>query len=200
MGKNKSLTLPFPLILASTSKYRGALLSQLGWDFEAIAPGVDEDKVKSNGMNPGELAILLSKFKAEAVFARRPEACVIGSDQVCTMDGKIFSKPGTIEKATEQISLMQGKKHELLTAVTVISPKGIESFLNRTVLHMRPLTLSQIHSYVNDDLPLDCAGSYKLESKGIKLFSHIEMSDQTAIIGLPLIELTSTLLKLGYPL
>ena len=200
MGKNKSLNLPFPLILASTSKYRGALLAQLGWEFEAIAPGVDADKVIKNGMSPSDLAVILSKFKAAAVFAKRSDACVIGSDQVCTMDGKIFPKPGTIEKATEQISQMQGKKHELLTAVTVISPKGIESFLNRTVLHMRSLTLSQIHSYVNQDLPLDCAGSYKLESKGIKLFSQIEMSDQTAIIGLPLIELTSTLLKLGYPL
>jgi septum formation protein len=200
MGKNKPLNLPFPLVLASTSKYRGALLAQLGWEFEAVSPGVDEDKVKSSGLNPGELALLLSKFKAEAVFAKRPESCVIGSDQVCTMNGMIFSKPGSVEKAAEQISLMQGKTHELLTAVTVISPKGVESFLNRTVLHMRPLTLSQIHSYVNDDLPLDCAGSYKLESKGIKLFSQIEMSDQTAIIGLPLIELTTTLIKLGYPL
>lgn len=200
MGKNKQVNLPFPLILASTSKYRGALLSQLGWEFEAVAPGVDEDKIKSNGLDPQELALLLSKFKAEAVFAKRPDSCVIGSDQVCTMEGMIFSKPGTIEKATEQISQMQGKSHELLTAVTVISPKGINSFVNRTVLHMRPLTLSQIYSYVNEDQPLDCAGSYKLESKGIKLFHSIEMTDQTAIIGLPLIELTSTLLKLGYPL
>ena len=65
---------------------------------------------------------------------------------------------------------------------------------------MRPLNLPEIHAYVSQDLPLDCAGSYKLESKGIKLFTHIEMSDHTAIIGLPLIELTSTLLKLGYAL
>jgi len=200
MGKNKSLELPYPLILASTSKYRGELLSQLGWPFEAVAPGVDEDKVKTNGMDPGDLAVLLSRFKAEAVFAKRPDACIIGSDQVCTMDGKIFSKPGTIEKATEQISLMQGRSHDLLTAVTVISPLGAHSFLNKTTLHMRPLSLSQIHSYVNEDLPLDCAGSYKLESRGIKLFHNIEMHDHTAIIGLPLIELTSTLLKLGYPL
>lgn len=200
MGKNKSLNLPFPLILASTSKYRGALLSQLGWTFEAVSPGVDEDKVKAQGLSPAELAILLSQYKAQAVFAKRPEACVIGSDQVCSLGGKIFSKPGTVENATMQISEMQGKTHELLTAVTVISPNGTESFLNRTTLHMRPLTLSEIHSYVNEDMPLDCAGSYKLESSGIKLFSKIEMSDHTAIIGLPLIELTSTLLKLGYPL
>ena len=201
MGKNQSLTtLPFPLILASTSKYRGELLAQLGWPFEAKAPGVDEEKLKGEGRSPSEIALTLSRWKAEAVFARHPDACVIGSDQVCTMEGRIFSKPETVEKAMEQISIMQGKSHELLTAVTVIYPGGIESFVNRTTLHMRPLTLNQIHSYVKDDLPLDCAGSYKLESKGIKLFQKIEMNDHTAIIGLPLIELTSTLLKLGYPL
>ncbi len=194
------MNLPFPLILASTSKYRGELLSQLGWAFEAVAPGVDEDKLKDKGLSPSELATTLSKFKAEAVFARRQDSCVIGSDQVCSMKGKIFGKPGTPERAAEQLSQMQGKSHELLTAVTVIHPGGAETFLNRTVLHMRALNLKEIHAYVARDLPLDCAGSYKLESAGIKLFENIEMSDHTAIIGLPLIELSTTLLKLGYPL
>jgi septum formation protein len=200
MGKDQSLNLPYPLILASTSKYRGALLSQLGWTFEALNPGVDEDKIKNENKSPSDIALTLSRYKAEAVFARRPDACVIGSDQVCTMNGMIFSKPGTIEKATEQISLMQGKSHELLTAVTVLWPGGSQSFVNRTVLQMRTLSLKDIHTYVKEDLPLDCAGSYKLESRGIKLFEKIEMNDHTAIIGLPLIELTSVLLKLGYPL
>jgi septum formation protein len=105
-----------------------------------------------------------------------------------------------MEKATEQLSLLQGKKHELLTAVTVIHPDGIDSFINRTILHMRPLSLFDIHQYVKEDRPLDCAGSYKLESRGIKLFERLEMDDHTAIIGLPLIELNTILLKLGYPL
>lgn len=200
MGKNKPLNLPFPLILASTSKYRGELLSQLGWTFEAVAPGVDEDKLKDSGLSPANLATTLSKFKAEAVFAKRPDCCVIGSDQVCSLEGKILGKPGTIERAAEQLSFMQGKSHELLTAVTILHPGGTETFLNRTILHMRALNLKEIHSYVARDLPLDCAGSYKLESAGIKLFKNIEMNDHTAIIGLPLIELSSTLLKLGYPL
>lgn len=194
------MNLPFPLILASTSKYRGELLSQLGWAFEAVAPGVDEDKLKDTGLSPADLATTLSNFKAEAVFAKRPGSCVIGSDQVCTMNGIIFGKPGSPERAAEQLSQMQGKSHELLTAVTVIHPGGAETFLNRTILHMRPLNLKQIYEYVARDLPLDCAGSYKLESSGIKLFKNIEMNDHTAIIGLPLIELTSILLKLGYPL
>jgi septum formation protein len=200
MGKDKPLNLPYPLILASTSKYRGQLLSQLGWSFEAVAPGVDEDKLKDKGMTPAELATTLARFKAEAVFAKRPDSCVIGSDQVCSMGDKIFGKPGTIEKATEQLAHMQGKSHELLTAVTVLYPGGAETFINVTTLHMRPLNLKQIHSYVTKDLPLDCAGSYKLETSGIKLFQNIQMQDHTAIIGLPLIELTTTLLKLGYPL
>lgn len=199
MGKDKSLN-PYPLILASTSKYRGELLKQLGHEFEAVAPGVDEDKFKTRNLKPSELALLLSKEKAEAVFARRPEACVIGSDQVCSLEGQILSKPGTIERAIEQISLMQGKTHELLTAVTVRHPSGIESFVNTTRLHMRPLKASEIESYVKADLPLDCAGSYKLESKGIALFNRIEMDDHTAIIGLPLIDLTTVLLKIGYSL
>lgn len=192
--------MPYPLILASTSKYRSALLAQLGLEFEAVNPGVDEDKIKTGTHTPEELALILSRLKAEAVFVRRPNSCVIGSDQVCHLSGEIFSKPHTIERASEQISIMQGKAHELLTAVTIFSPSGVESFVNKTTLHMRRLTLSQINSYVKNDLPLDCAGSYKLESGGIKLFEKIEMSDHTAIIGLPLIELTSRLLKLGYPL
>lgn len=194
------MKLPFPLILASTSKYRGHLLSQLGYPFEAIAPGVDEEKVKGNGISPEELASTLARYKAEAVFALFPEACVIGSDQVCSLGDRIFGKPGTKEKAEEQLSIMQGKSHELLTAVTVISPMGVNSFVNRTILHMRQLSLKDIHHYVNSDLPLDCAGSYKLESGGIKLFEKIEMDDHTAIIGLPLVQLTTTLLNLGFTL
>ena len=200
MGKNQSLIPPFRLILASTSKYRGELLSQLGWEFDAIAPGVDEEKIKQQGMGPRELALELSKLKAQAVSCKYPHACVIGSDQVCTLDGKIFDKPGSVETAMEQLSIMQGRHHTLITAVTILHPDGMETILNETTLHMRPLTLPQIHAYVNADQPLDCAGSYKLESRGIKLFHKIEMDDHTAIIGLPLIELTNTLLKLGYPL
>lgn len=200
MGKNQSLKLPYPLILASTSKYRGALFAQLGWPFETRAPGVDEDQFKTNNLSPKDLALVLSKAKAEAVFHQENNSCVIGSDQVCSLEDMILGKPHTKEKAQEQLSLMQGKKHELLTAVTICSPRKTVSFVNKTTLHMRKLSPDEIRNYVESDLPLDCAGSYKLESLGIKLFTRIEMSDHTAIIGLPLIELTSELLELGYSL
>jgi septum formation protein len=200
MGKDQSLNLPYPLILASTSKYRGALLSQLGWPFEAINPGVDEDQLKSKDFSPTQLAMELAKLKAIAVFNVRPEACVIGSDQVCMLNGELLGKPGTKEKAIQQLLKMQGSHHELITAVSILSPKGEISFHNRTLLFMRPLSVQEISRYVEQDLPLDCAGSYKLESIGIKLFEKIEMDDHTSIIGLPLIQLNNHLLKIGYPL
>jgi septum formation protein len=200
MGKNKSLNLPYPLILASTSKYRSELLSQLGWPFEAIAPGIDEEQLKTEGLLPDELAIELSRLKAKAIYVHYEGSCVIGSDQVCTIGNKIFDKPGSVEKAIEQLLEMQGKTHQLLTAVTIITPENETTFLNTTTLHMRDLSYEEIKAYVESDRPLDCAGSYKLESGGIKLFERIEMSDHTAIIGLPLIELSNVLIGFGYPI
>lgn len=193
------MNLPYPLILASTSKYRAQLLSQLGWSFESVGPEVDEDQMKGQGLRPQELAITLSRMKAKAVYLRFEGSCVIGSDQVCTLEGEIFGKPGTQERAQTQLSRMQGKVHELLTAVTVITPEKETTFLNSTRLHMRDLTEAEIEAYVKVDSPLDCAGSYKLESQGIKLFERIEMTDHTSIIGLPLIELSNVLIDLGFP-
>lgn len=194
------MNLPYPLILASTSKYRKELLSQLGWPFEAVAPGVDEDALKKEDLSCDQLALELSRLKAKAVYLKYEGSCVIGSDQVCHLDGSILSKPGSRDKAIEQLLFMQGKTHELLTAVTIITPEDETSFINRTLLHMRDLTQSDVEAYVDHDHPFDCAGSYKLESRGIKLFERIEMSDHSAIIGLPLIELTNVLVKYGYPL
>ncbi len=194
------MKLPYPLILASTSKYRAALLAQLGHQFESISPGVDEEQLKSPNFTPTQIATELAKLKALAVFKKRPEACVIGSDQVCVLNGELLSKPGSKENAILQLQKMQGIHHELITAVTILYPQGVINFHNRTLLFMRPLTLSEITRYVEEDLPLDCAGSYKLESKGIKLFEKIEMDDHTSIIGLPLIQLNNHLLKIGFPI
>ncbi len=200
MGKNQSLNLPYPLILASTSKYRANLLKQLGWKFSIDAPDVDEEKFKSQEISPEDLAIELSRLKAKAVYLRHEGSCVIGSDQVCTLNGVIYSKPKTKERAIDQLLKLSGQSHELITAVSILTPEQETNFINKTKLHMRDLTKDEITRYVEEDLPLDCAGSYKLESFGIKLFHKIEMDDHTAIIGLPLIQLSNVLLDLGYPL
>ncbi|MGE3610170.1 MAG: nucleoside triphosphate pyrophosphatase [Bacteriovoracaceae bacterium] len=199
LGKDQSL-MTYPLILASTSIYRKKLLSQLGWEFKCVGPEVDEDSLKQTNLSPSEIAHELSKLKARAVFNLHPDSCVIGSDQVCALDNKILSKPKSLERAIEQLSELQGRTHVLVTAVTIICPKAERTFINRTELKMRPLTRDNIISYLETDKPFDCAGSYKLEEQGIKLFEKIQMTDHTAIIGLPLIELANNLIELGYHL
>ncbi|MFL5786193.1 MAG: Maf family protein [Bacteriovoracaceae bacterium] len=193
------MKIPYPLILASTSKYRAELLAKLGWTFSSEDPGVDEQPIKLLELEPVEIALQLSRLKSAAVFARNPSSCVIGSDQVCAIGKTIYSKPLSEDRAVAQLQEMNGKTHELLTAVTVTWPGGQTSFVNTTRLHMRELTVQEITQYVIQDRPLHCAGSYKLEERGIKLFERIEMDDHTAIIGLPLIELTNVLMELGYP-
>lgn len=193
------MKIPYPLILASTSKYRAGLLEKLGWSFSAEDPAVDEAPMKMMDLEPGDIALRLSRLKSEAVFARNPSSCVIGSDQVCAIGNTIYGKPLSKDGAISQLLEMNGKTHELLTAVTVTWPGGQTSFLNVTRLHMRELTREEISQYVATDLPLECAGSYKLEERGIKLFERIEMDDHTAVIGLPLIELSNVLMNLGYP-
>src|SRR5690606_17749682 len=117
---------------ASPSKYRGALMAQLGWPFSQSAPDVNEDDYKHDGLSSKALALQLAELKAQSVSIRNPNALVIGSDQVCSLGDIILDKPGTEEKAIEQLQLMSGKSHKLLTAVSIISPEGKQTFLNET--------------------------------------------------------------------
>ena len=199
LGKDQPLKIPYPIVLASTSKYRAQLLNKLGWSFSSEDPGVDEAPLKLMELEPADIALKLSRLKSEAVFARNPSSLVIGSDQVCAIGKTIYGKPLSKDGAIAQLQEMSGKIHELLTAVTVTWPGGQTSFVNTTRLHMRELSVDEITRYVEADLPLECAGSYKLEEHGIKLFERIEMDDHTAVIGLPLIELSNIMLDLGYP-
>lgn len=185
------------IILASTSKYRKNLLAQLGLPFNCMDPQVDEAPLKELGLHPEQLALELSKLKAKAIFDKEPKAIVIGSDQVCYLENEILSKPHHFDKAFEQIKKMSGKPHKLFTAVTIFSPEKMIQFSNTTTLHMRELSDEEIKTYLLADTPYDCAGSYKLESLGIRLFQKIEMTDHTSIIGLPLIELNQKLIELG---
>ncbi len=181
------------LILASTSIFRQQLLEQLNIPFIAMAPEVNEEAFHSQNLLPDQLALKLSQEKALAVQRKRPNAIIIGSDQVAALESHILGKPITIDRAIEQLSLMAGKTHTLLTAVTVLTPEKEYQFLNTTKLTMKSLSEKQISDYVNKEKPLKCAGSYKIESLGIRLFEKVDTSDFNAIIGLPLIELGQVL-------
>ena len=188
------------LILASTSKYRKALVERLGVPFRSEDPAVDESAWKSEmiGKAPLALAEALALAKASAVAARFPESVVIGGDQVVAFDDQILGKPGTDERAVAQLHEMSGRSHELITAMVVIAPGRTFRETNVATLRLRPLSLRSIKRYVEADHPSDCAGSYKLEARGIALFDRIEADDHSAITGIPLIALTSILIELGF--
>lgn len=185
------------VVLASSSRYRQELLARILPDFRSCSPQVDEEAVKHSGLSPQAVAIELAGRKAEWVAERFPGSIVIGSDQLVDLDGRIFGKPGTAERARAQLAMFSGRQHRLLTAVCVRGPERTVEFLHETMLWMRNVTMAEISACVERDQPLDCAGSYRIEGAGISLFERIECSDQTAIIGLPLLRLSAVLREMG---
>lgn len=187
------------LILASTSSYRRALLERIGVPFRCVAPGVDEDISKRGVADPVALAERLASEKAQAVAANFPEAVVIGSDQLVAIDDAVLGKPGTSAAAVEQLERLQGRTHELVTAVCVLrlAGGGRQTHTDRTRLTMRRLSPEELARYVALERPTDCAGSYKIESAGVALFERVETDDFTAITGLPLIAVVRMLGEFG---
>jgi septum formation protein len=186
------------LILASTSPYRRTLLERLGVPFRCLPPRFDEAAFPADGLGPRTLAEALAAEKALSVETDAPDAVIIGSDQLVSLDGTIYGKPGTAAKAVEQLVSMSGRSHQLFTALAVRHLGRTIRHVDVTVLRMRSLEPEAIGRYVERDRPYDCAGSYKLEAAGITLFDRIETEDHTAITGLPLVALTTILRGLGY--
>jgi septum formation protein len=185
------------VILASSSKYRHELLGRLVSEFRAMSPDVDETEFHAVCRTPEQLASRLAYEKAAAISRQFPNAIVIGSDQLVDIDNRILGKPGTMDTAISQLMALSGRSHRLLTAVCVLGPERKTEFRNETRLSMRPLSREEAKRYVERDEPLDCAGSYRIESLGIALFDRVETDDFTAIMGLPLIRLSQVLRENG---
>lgn len=185
------------LVLASTSRYRRALLERLRVPFDCAAPQVDEAALPDE--TPGALAARLARLKAEAVAAAYPGAVIIGSDQVAVRGSETLGKPGSVERCVQQLLQSSGREIEFLTAVFVLGGAAgqSEQCVDRTVVQFRSLTRAEIERYVAADSPLDCAGGFKAESLGIALFERIESTDPTGLTGLPLIWLCGALRRAG---
>ena len=186
------------LILASTSIYRRALLERLGLPFEVFAPNVDETAL------PGEPAIRtalrLAELKSEAVApAAGRAALVIGSDQVAVLDAQILGKPGDHVTACAQLRAMRGKSVVFNTALCLFNAaSGGKQLANiPTTVYFRNFSDAQIEHYLRTEQPYDCAGSAKIEGLGIALVERIDSEDPTALIGLPLMRLTTMLKNEG---
>ena len=186
------------VVLASTSPYRRALVERLGIPFRCLAPPFDEASISAEGLNPRDLAQTLAVGKAESVSRLEPAAVVVGCDQLVHLDGRIFGKPGGVSQAVAQLEAMSGRTHDLITAMVVLRGELKFMHVDVTRLTMRPLGRRRLERYVESDRPLDCAGSYKIEERGVVLFERIETEDFTAITGLPLLALTRILGELGF--
>jgi septum formation protein len=188
---------PRRLVLASTSRYRRALLERLGLPFECADPQVDETP------HPGEgaaaIAQRLAEAKARAVASRFPDALIIGADQVASCEGRTLDKPGSHDNAARQLALLSGKTAIFDTAVALLDAQsGV--LLQRVVIcrvTFRTLDADRIERYLRREQPYDCAGSAKAEGLGIALIERIETDDPTSLIGLPLIAVSELLRDAG---
>ena len=186
------------LVLGSTSAYRRQLLERLGIPFTVAASNVDEERLP--GESPVDLVNRLARAKAEAVARRHPKSLVIGSDQLAVCGHEVLGKPGSGERAILQLKSLSGQRVTFHTAVHVINTEAgsNEGHVDLTVVQFRPLGDEEIRRYVARDKPYDCAGGFKVESVGIALFTRVESQDPTALIGLPLIWLASSLRRNGF--
>ena len=188
------MPVPPRLILASTSRYRRELLERLRLPFDALSPETDETPLP--GETPARLAERLALAKACAIATRFPDAVVVGADQVADVDGVAIGKPGTHERAVEQLRAMSGRSIVFQTALAVMRDSTGFAEVRRVpvTVRFRHLSDAEIEAYLRTEQPYDCAGSAKCETLGIALLEAIESDDPTALIGLPLIT-TCTLLR-----
>jgi len=179
------------LVLGSTSRYRRELLERLHIPFDVESPEVDE--TPQSGESPRALALRLALAKARAVAQRHPQAVVIGSDQVADLHGDPLGKPGTHERAVEQLRRMRGQTVVFQTAIAVVcAATGFEQVdLAAVSVQFRSLDDglddNEIEHYLRTEQPYDCAGAAKSEGLGIALLRQIDNDDPTALVGLPLI-------------
>lgn len=184
------------IVLASGSRYRRAQIAQLGLAVDAIAPDIDESDLP--GESPAAAAARLAQAKAAHIAARHPDALVIGSDQVADLHGQRLGKPGTASRAIAQLRACSGQTVQFHTALCVLAPGHAPmQHLDRTDVAFRTLQDDEIARYVAREQPLDCAGSFKAERRGVLLLASIDSSDPTAIQGLPLIWLAQALQERG---
>ncbi len=188
------------LVLGSTSRYRAELLRRIYADFDQRAPGTDERPLP--GETPRERAFRLAVAKARAAAVDLDDALVIGSDQVAERDGLVLDKPGTVERAREQLAACSGREVHFHTALCLRDTRSGHDriHVDHTRVCFRSLDAAEIARYVEREQPLDCAGSFKCEGLGISLFERIDNEDPSALIGLPLIALARLLREAGIPL
>lgn len=182
------------LVLASTSAFRRALLERLRLPFDTLDPGTPEDEIAAE--RPAVRALRLAAAKAGDGLSTN--TVVIGSDQVAALGSRILHKPGTAQRALEQLLACQGETVDFFTAVALRSDAGMDTHVDHTRVHFARLPQASLEYYITQEQPLGCAGGFKAEGLGIALFERIDSEDPSALIGLPLIWLAGALRRAGF--
>jgi len=188
---------PRSIVLASTSLYRRELLARLRLPFEVRAPAVDETALPNESAR--ETSLRLAQAKARAVAPDCPTALIIGCDQVAVLDGVSLGKPGSHANAVAQLKAMRGRSVLFHTALALLNARTgvLQTAEVPTTVRFRQYGDAEIERYLELERPYDCAGSAKIEGLGIALVESVHSSDPTALIGLPLMQLTAMLRNEG---
>ncbi|RMG53424.1 MAG: septum formation inhibitor Maf [Gammaproteobacteria bacterium] len=190
------MTLP-RIVLASTSPFRAELLGRLQVPFEQAAPEVDETRLPDEA--PREMVMRLAEAKARAIATGLEHGLVIGSDQCAVIGGEILGKPGSFERAFEQLRASSGRSVTFETGLCVVDAESGRAEVDCVSFEVgfRELDDARIRNYLEREQPWNCAGSFKSEGLGITLFRYLRGDDPTALIGLPLIRLVDMLEAFG---
>ncbi|WP_312382361.1 nucleoside triphosphate pyrophosphatase [Atlantibacter subterraneus] len=185
------------LVLASTSPFRQSLLEKLGLAFITAAPDCDETPLANEDAR--HLVVRLAQQKAQSLAGRFPNHLIIGSDQVCMLDGNITGKPLSEENACWQLTRASGHVVTFYTGLALYNSANgqLQTECEPFDVHFRALSAEEITGYVKKEQPLYCAGSFKSEGLGITLFERLSGRDPNTLVGLPLIALCQMLRNEG---
>ena len=187
------------LILASKSAARRAMLSDAGVPFVVQVADVDEDALKTPGVDPVELAVELARAKALAVSRHDADAWVLGADQTLAFDGGLVSKAATLDAARERLSAMRGRTHQLHSGAALArNGQVVWSGVDTVEMKMRDFSDAFLDAYLaaEGEGLLSCVGSYRLEGLGAQLFEAVE-GDYFTVLGLPLWPVLAELRRAG---
>ena len=194
-----SISPSVPIILASGSESRRAMLEDAGLDFNVFSSDVDEDILKQEmvGLPFEEQVVRLASAKAEQVSLKNQDHIVIGGDQMCICNNTIFDKPGSVEKAIKNLQILSGTTHYQYSGVCIYkNGQSLWEYFEIVEMNMHKLSDKEITNYVKLENPIHAAGAYKFESMGCNLFSSVNGSSYT-IRGMPLLPLLSKLREMG---
>ena len=184
-----------PLVLASASKARRALLEAAGLEILTDPAAVDEAAVKaslaSEGAGPADIALALAELKALRVSPRHPGLIVLGADQILECEGQRFDKPEDLAGARAQLRALEGRRHRLISALVALRDgQRLWHHCGEALLTMRRFGETFLESYLAATGPtvLDSVGAYQLEGRGAQLFTKVE-GDYFTVLGLPLLPL-----------